>query len=242
MAFFPDAKEIGANQNRFWTIEGIDGSGKSSISQFISDYLSKKGIPNTLVAAYPKDEEASFMRDAWIHQRIPMPAVLSCILYLRRRVLTESIIPALLAGQVVVSDRWNDTTWVYQHYTQGIPKKLCDQMFDYHLNLPNILAAYPLDKRAWLYNQIKGYATIFLNIDLATSRARVEERVTATSGEKDAFESKPDEFFENLIQNFRTQFSQRTLLEAGPLFTVDATRDLDSVKQSVVNIVQYITD
>lgn len=229
-----------ASDNRFWTVEGIDGSGKSSISKYIGEYLTAKGIPNVVVAAYPKDEEASFMRDAWIHQKIPMPAVLSCILYLRRRVLVENIIPALLAGQVVISDRWNDTTWVYQHFTQGIPKKLCDQMFDYHLNLPNILASYPLQTRAWLYSQIKGYATIFLDIDLATSRARVDERVSAAGDVKDAFETKPDEFFENLIQNFRAQFSQRVMQEAGPLFTVDATRSISEVQKSVDNIIQYI--
>lgn len=228
------------SDNRFWTVEGIDGSGKSSISQYIGDYLSAKGVPNVVVAAYLKDEESAFMRDAWIHQKIPMPAVLSCILYLRRRVLTETIIPALLAGQVVISDRWNDTTWAYQHYTQGIPKKLCDQMFDYHLNLPNILAAYPMTSRAWLYRQIQGYATIFLDIDLATSRARVNERTEGTNVVKDAFETKPDEFFENLIMNFRTQFSHRALQEAGPLFTVDATRSVDQVKQSVENLIQYI--
>lgn len=229
------------SNNRFWTVEGVDGSGKSTITKFIGEYLSEKGIPNVVVASYPVDEEASFMRDAWINQRIPMPAVLSCILYLRRRVLIEQIIPALLAGQIVVSDRWNDTTWVYQYFTQGIPKKLMDQMFEYHLNLPNILAAYPLDKRAWLFNQIQGYATIFLNIDLQTSRVRVEKRVSANrSDKKDAFETKPDEFFENLIKNFDAQFSQRRIQEAGPLFTVDATRPLEEVKQSIVNIARYI--
>ena len=229
-----------ANIHSFWTVEGIDGSGKSSISKFIGDYLTEQGTPNVVVAAYPNDEEAAFMRDAWIHQKIPMPAVLSCILYLRRRVLTEQIIPALLAGQIVISDRWNDTTWVYQHYTQGIPKKLMDQMFDYHLNLPNILAAYDQSKRAWLYQQISQYVTIFLDIDAATSKARVEERVTATGGAKDAFESKPDEFFQNLVQNFRLQFQQRSYHENGPLFTVDATRDLDAVKQSVISLIQHV--
>uniref|UniRef100_A0AAU7PF88 dTMP kinase n=1 Tax=Burkholderia phage vB_BgluM-SURPRISE13 TaxID=3159457 RepID=A0AAU7PF88_9VIRU len=229
-----------ANIHSFWTVEGIDGSGKSSISKFIGEYLTGQGIPNIVVAAYPNDAEAAFMRDAWIHQKIPMPAVLSCILYLRRRVLTEQIIPALLAGQIVISDRWNDTTWVYQHYTQGIPKKLCDQMFDYHLNLPNILVNYDQSKRAWLYQQISQYATIFLDIDAATSKARVEERVTATGGVKDAFESKPDEFFQNLVQNFRIQFQQRSYHEMGPLYTVDATRDLDAVKQSVASLIQHI--
>lgn len=229
-----------ANENRFWTVEGIDGSGKGTITKYMSDYLTSKNIPNVVVAAYPTDEEASFMRDAWIHQKIPMPAVLSCILFLRRRVLTESIIPALLAGQIVISDRWNDTTWVYQHYTQGIPKKMMDQMFDYHLNLPNILASYQLKDRQWLYKQISEYATIHLEVDVATSRARVNARTTATAVTKDAFEVKPDEFFQNLINNFRTQYSHRSFVESGPLYTIDATRAIVDVEQSVENVIQYI--
>lgn len=228
------------NVSRFWAVEGIDGSGKGTMVMHISDVLATKGIDHVVVAAYPSGDEAKFMRDAWINQRIPMPAVLSCILYLRRRVLIEEIIPALLAGKVVISDRWNDTTWVYQHYTQGIPKKMMDAMFDYHLNIPNILAQFPQDKRAWLYKQIQEYVAIYLDIDVATSRARVNARTDITSVAKDAFETKPDEFFQNLIQNFSLQWKNRSFLEMGPLFSIDATRSLDDVKASVGRVIDML--
>lgn len=228
------------NVSRFWAVEGIDGCGKGTTVKHISDKLTAQGIDNVIVAAYPADDEAAFMRDAWIHQKIPMPAVLSCILYLRRRVLIEEIIPALLAGKVVISDRWNDTTWVYQHYTQGIPKKMMDAMFDYHLNIPNILAAFPQDKRSWLYTQIQEYVAIYLNIDVATSRARVQARTNMTQVAKDAFESKPDEFFQNLIQNFSLQWKNRSFLEMGPLFSIDATRALPDALASVDNVVNML--
>jgi dTMP kinase len=231
-----------ANIHSFWTVEGIDGSGKTNISKFIGEYLTEKGIPNVVVAAYPQNEESAFMRDAWINQRIPMPAVLSCILYLRRRVLTDTIIPALMAGQIVISDRWNDTTWVYQHFTQGIPEEVMNTLYDYHLNMDDILKAYPADKRDWLRTQIEQHFTIFLDIDLKTSRARVDQRVSGTPGDKkDAFETKPDEFFQRLIQGFKMRFRQRSYYKQGPVFTIDATRDLEAVKKSVLDIIQYIS-
>jgi thymidylate kinase len=217
--------------SKFITVEGIDGSGKSTVSKFISDHLESLGIGTLVVQAYPKDDEAMFMRDLWIQQKIPMPAVLSCILKLRHRVLVEQIIPALLVGKTVITDRWNDTTWVYQHYTQGIPRTLMNAMFDYHLDLHTVVSNYHPIQAAQLLVALQGYETIHLDITLATSRARVGER-TATM---DAFEKSPDKFFEDLISNFEFHYQHRSKL-CGPLHMVDANQSLDTVKAAIVDI------
>lgn len=213
--------------NKFIAVEGIDGSGKSTISKYIADYLERQGIGTLVVQAYPKDEEAMFMRDLWINQKIPMPAVLSCILKLRHRVLIEQIIPALLVGKTVITDRWNDTTWVYQHYTQGIPKVMMNAMFDYHLNIHEIIKSYHPLQAHQLFNELQNHATIHLDITLQTSRDRVGTRIV-----KDAFEKSPDEFFENLISNFDFHYRNRSLA-TGPLCIIDANRPIEDVQHDI---------
>lgn len=223
--------------DRFFTIEGIDGSGKTTISKYIGESLNARGIPATVVESYPRDPESMFLRDLWIQQKVPDTAVLSCILTLRRRQLEMVIIPALLCGHIVISDRWNDTTWVYQHMTLGIPEDVMKSMFDYHLNIPKIIEKLPPRDQRFLFNELKTYSTVWLDIN----EQRSQERVGYRDAPKDAFEKSPAEFFQQLALNFRRRFMERSPVADGPLYFVDGNRSLDEVKLSVDDIFKNIS-
>lgn len=220
--------------DRFFTVEGMDGSGKSTFCKLMGQFLNDNGRPTVVVESYPRDGSAEFLRELWIHQRIPDTAVLSCILTLRKRVLVEQIIPALLEGKTVISDRWNDTTWVYQCLTLGIPVDVMKAMFAYHLNIQEILSPLSAQKQKFLFGHLKMYSTFFLDVDLEHSRARVGERTAP----KDAFEKSDDEFFHRLRRNFLEHFNQRSYYSDGPLYTINANNDRDYVQLRGIDVMK----
>jgi dTMP kinase len=221
-------------ENMFFSVEGLDGSGKTTTTKYMGQYLTERGIPNLVVESYPRDENALLLRDLWIQQKVPDVGVLAIVLQLRARIMFEQIIPALLEGKIVVSDRWHDTTWVYQQHGQGIPHRVMSAVYDHMFNLHRMLQQYGPEKAKWLYEKINGYATVYLDVSLETSRSRVSGRVEA----KDAFEKADDEFFLRLKAGFQQQFKDRFFVK-NPLFVIDANNDLDYVKQHVRTVLDH---
>ena len=105
------------------TIEGIDGSGKSTQINFIKNYLEQIGC-NVLVTREPGGTEISEK----IRSIILDPAnknmgpITELLLYAsaRAQLVFEVIKPALYAGNIVVCDRFIDSTIAYQGYGRGI--------------------------------------------------------------------------------------------------------------------------
>jgi dTMP kinase len=222
-------------KSKFYTVEGLDGSGKSTIAKYMGQCLSERGIPNLVVEAYPRDEDAMFKRDLWIQQKVPPVAVLAIVLELRARVLKEQIIPALLEGKVVISDRWHDTTWVYQGAGQGIGDKAMKAVFDEVFDLERILSRFIFSDRRYLREQLAQYNTVHLDVSLDVSRQRVGNRLTS----KDAFELAEDEFFMRLSEGYQILYASRYEV-INPLFFINADRDIESVKKDVHEIMDKV--
>lgn len=220
-------------KSTFFTVEGMDGSGKSTIAKYIGEYLTERSIPNLVVEAYPRDEDAMFKRDLWIQQKVNPIAVLTLILELRLRVMKEQIIPALLEGKIVISDRWHDTTWAYQHHGLGIKRRVMDAVYYSMFNLFEQIDMMDMSdgSKHWLYEQIHHYQTIHLDVSLETSRSRVSAR----TGAKDAFEKSDDEFFKRLRTGFQNHYKHRHFA-SNPLYVVDANQDIDVVKKNIESI------
>lgn len=225
-------------ESKFFTVEGLDGSGKSTIAKYMGQYLTEWGVPNLVVEAYPRDEAAMFKRDLWIQQKVNPIAVLTLILELRMRVMKEQIIPALLEGKVVISDRWHDTTWAYQHHGMGIHRRVMDAVYYTMFNLHETITEMDLpgDEKDWLYTQIHRYNTVHLDVSAQVSQDRVSGRPAA----KDAFEKSGKEFFEKLQLGYQRQYRDRQF-STNPLFVVDANQDLDVVKKKVELILFQFT-
>lgn len=228
-------------KHSFITIEGIDGSGKTTISQWAADFLKENGVDAIAIPAYPKDEEAMYMRDLWINQKVPPLAVLTLILHLRKRMIQETILPALRQGKVVISDRWNETTLAYQGSGQGLPRELVKEAFKHYQDWDELLQYEELTKVTtrdgneksmveYLYSTMNAYFTIHLDISLETSRKRVGVREKL-----DAFEKADDDFFERVYQGFYWAYAN---LHRGTVNIFNADRDLDQVKESIADVLR----
>ncbi len=107
----------------FISIEGPDGSGKTTIAKMVVDKLNSEGY-KTLYTREPGGVKiAENIRDIILDvKNTNLDARCEALLYAasRRQHLVEKVIPALNDGYIVISDRFVDSSLAYQGYARGI--------------------------------------------------------------------------------------------------------------------------
>lgn len=107
----------------FITFEGNDGSGKSSAIQAVYDELVKQGYDVILTREPGGSKIAEKIRTIILDtDNLGMDSKTEALLYAasRREHLVKKIIPALESGKIVLSDRYIDSSLVYQGIARGI--------------------------------------------------------------------------------------------------------------------------
>ncbi|MFV2053341.1 dTMP kinase [Aliiroseovarius sp. YM-037] len=110
------------SQGRFITFEGIDGSGKSTQARLLAQHLQDRGAKVVLTREPGGSPGAEDIR-ALVLEGDPdkWSAETELLLFTaaRRDHLEKTIDPALRAGKIVISDRFADSTRLYQGITRG---------------------------------------------------------------------------------------------------------------------------
>ena len=194
----------------FISFEGIDGSGKSSQSRRLAEWLkqSERGVVLTREPGGSTGAEA--IRELLVTGEpgrwSPMTEML-LFTAARRDHLEKTVLPALERGDTVICDRFVDSTRVYQGATRGAQRKVVDEVHD-------IVIGREAD------------VTLVIDLDpkIALSRG-----LARGSGE-DRFEDFGLSFQESLRAGFLE------LAEAFPerVYLVDGTGDEDTVFQRVL--------
>lgn len=114
----------------FITIEGPEGSGKSTHSRLLCDFLRRHGyrVLHTREPGGTRISEA--VRKILLHRNNKgMSDVCELFLFLaaRAQIVEEIIKPALKKGYVVICDRFHDATVAYQGYGAGLDLKLIEE-------------------------------------------------------------------------------------------------------------------
>ncbi|MBI4398376.1 MAG: dTMP kinase [Candidatus Omnitrophica bacterium] len=106
------------------TFEGAEGCGKSTQIRFAGRWLKRKGYRVELVREPGGTPVAEAIRNILLHGKGAMSSATETFLFLaaRRDLVEKKIRPALKAGNIVLSDRFQDSTWVYQTYAGNFPR------------------------------------------------------------------------------------------------------------------------
>lgn len=107
----------------FITIEGSDGSGKSTQLKKIISYLEEKQVDLVVTREPGGTDVAEAIRQLILDPAYPeMTAKTEMLLYAAARAqhVEEKVLPALQAGKVVLSDRYVDSSIAYQAYGRGL--------------------------------------------------------------------------------------------------------------------------
>jgi dTMP kinase len=116
---------------RFITFEGIDGSGKSTQSRRFADHLRAKGEDVILTrepGGSPGAEEIRTLLLTGDTDRWSPETEILLFTAARRDHLEKTIQPALADGKTVISDRFADSTRVYQGATRGDLRGIVDSL------------------------------------------------------------------------------------------------------------------
>jgi len=104
------------NKGRFITLEGGDGSGKTTQIELLSGYLRGRGIDAYITREPGGTRLGEALRDIILHSSDPIDDKVELLLMFAARLqhITEVIKPRLASGQWVLSDRFTDATFAYQ--------------------------------------------------------------------------------------------------------------------------------
>lgn len=101
----------------FITFEGPDGSGKTSISKIVVERLQKEGYKVMLTREPGGNKIAEQIRNIILDkENTSLDAKAEALLYAasRRQHLIEKVLPAIKRGEIVICDRFIDSSLAYQ--------------------------------------------------------------------------------------------------------------------------------
>jgi len=197
----------------FMSLEGIEGTGKSTQARLLSEYLKRKGYETILTQEPGGTLISSQIRKVLLstkHHKMDYMAEL--LLYNAARIqhIKEKIAPALEKGKIVITDRFSDSTVAYQGYGRGISLKLIDS----------------LDKIATA--KMRPDLTILLDLDVKTGLMRNKH-----INKVDRLELEDIKFHEKV----RAGFLKLAAKEPKRIRLVKASKSLDAVHKEIVRIV-----
>lgn len=142
----------------FISFEGIDKSGKSTQVALLVEYLQAAGRQVVVTHEPGGTEVGQQIRKLVLHSETEIDPTAEMLLFAADRAhhVASLIQPALKAGNVVITDRYVDSTLAYQGYGRG-------------LDLDRLKAIQQIATSGLMPD-----LTVWVDVDLATSRARLK--------------------------------------------------------------------
>ncbi len=203
----------------FITFEGSEGCGKSTQVQRLATRLEREGRPFLLTREPGGTAIGEKIRD--LLQFAPESAAMypetEVLLFeaSRSQLVREVIRPARDRGLMVISDRFFDSTTVYQ----GVARKLDPAVVE-QLN-------------RFAVGECRPDITFILDVDVTTARERMLRRVRPVTA-PDRMEQEPVEFYERVCAAYR-ELAQR---EPDRVHLIDGSRSADVIEREIWQLLQ----
>ena len=190
----------------FITLEGPEGSGKSSQGRWLARRLQRAGYAVACVRDPGSTALGRALRRVLLHQAGAWSPLTEALLFIGGRVqlVEERIRPALAQGQVVVCDRFHDATVAYQGFGGGLDVRWLDRL-----------------GRSALQGVMPGL-TILLDLPTAQGFARLRHS-------RDRMERKSRAFH----QRVRRGYLQLAARESGRFAVIDASQPFPRVRRHI---------
>jgi dTMP kinase len=199
------------SRGRFITLEGIEGAGKSTVAQLVSEWLAARGITARVTREPGGTPLAERVRKI-VLERGPeavSPRAETLLMFAARSIHVENLIrPALEGGEWVLCDRFTDATRAYQGYGRGMDLGWIEQL------------------AAAIHGDLQPDCTLLLDlpVEVGLRRARGRSGMAA-----DRFEAETSEFFERVRQGYLALARH----EPGRVRVIDASLALPAVTEQV---------
>jgi dTMP kinase len=205
----------------FITLEGIEGSGKTSHAAALADRLRSQGR-TVLLTHEPGDTRAGeAIRAIFLDPGVSLQVSAELLLVLADRAqhVAEKLRPALARGEIIISDRYADSTTAYQGYGRGVDLGLLGKL--------NQFAA----------DHLTPDLTIVLDCPVETGLARTRLRTNTVQG-PDRFEGAGLEFH----QRVRDGFLNLVKAEPRRFRLVNSDRPRENVLGDIIRLVDELME
>jgi dTMP kinase len=201
----------------FITFEGPDGAGKTTQVRLLEQYLKEKGYKILVTrepGGTPIGEE---IRNLLLNiNHVEMDALTEMYLYAASRAqhVKQLIRPALEQGEIVLCDRFVDSSIAYQGFGRGLGMDVVEAVNQYALH-----GIFP-------------HLTLFFNIDPENALKRGRTR----PGCSDRLENERMEFHYKVYQGFcilQKKYPWR-------IKEIDASKSISEIFEQVLKLVEYL--
>lgn len=192
------------SRSLFVSLDGLDGTGKSTQCRLLADWLRHNGYQVQVCADPGGTEVGKVLRALLLEHKhaINLPCEALLFMASRAQLVGEIIRPALARGQVVVCDRFLLANVVYQGHAGGLDPELL----------------WRIGRMAT--GGLEPDLTLVLDLPPELARARL-------AGPRDRLESRPLEYQQRVRQGFQSEArahpeSMRVLDATGPVEQVQS--------------------
>ena len=206
----------------FITFEGLDGSGKTTQIRKLAAWLTQQNLPHTLTRQPGGTPTGDRIRNLLLDSKsanLAPRTELAMMFADRAQTIQDVIAPALSSGQVVVCDRFTDSTEAYQ----GGGRQLGSEP---------VLALHRL-----LCNGLQPDLTLLLlpSLEVSLERARRRNQRTAEQdgADESRFESEQDAFYRRVWDQYRAIAAR----EPERVVLIEGDLGLDEVHEKIVEAV-----
>lgn len=193
-------------RGKFITLEGMDGAGKSTHIPDILAHLQTRGVEVISTREPGGTALGEQLREVLLHT--PMAAETESLLMFaaRQEHLSTLILPALERGAYVLSDRFTDASFAYQHGGRGLAAERIAEL------------------EQWVQQGLQPDLTLLFDVPVEVSVQRL-----AAARTPDKFERESADFFRRIRRAYldrAQQFPERFRI-------IDSNQPLEQVKLAV---------
>ena len=200
---------------RFITLEGIEGAGKTTVADRITQALRARGITVHATREPGGTKVAERIRALVLdrgEEHISATAE-TLLMFGARQVHVDNLIrPALARGEWVLCDRFTDATHAYQGGGRGVDRGLIDRI------------------ASAVHGDLQPDCTLLLDVPVRVGL----ERMQARRGAVDRFEIESAQFFERV----RNRYLELARVAPQRFCVIDATAKLDQVCDAAITALE----
>lgn len=202
----------------FISLEGGEGCGKSTMLRLLADELRSRTNREVVASRSPggtrvAEQIRSLLKTPVANEDLLPETELLLFGACHAQMCENLIRPALLRGAIVISDRFTDSTVVYQGVARGLPVRLVKQLNEFACR------------------ELRPHLTLLLDLDPETALKRVVARRSET--ESDRFDSEAMAFHVKV----RNGFLDLAKAEPDRFSVIDASAAPDAALRRILEVI-----
>jgi dTMP kinase len=195
----------------FITLEGVDGAGKSSHLDWLADWFRARGRVVRMTREPGGTALGERLREIVLHEAMHPETEALVMFAARREHLAQVILPALAAGEVLISDRFTDASFAYQCGGRGLPEARLELL------------------ETWVQGDLQPDLTLLFDVPTEIAAARL-----ANAREPDRFERERSDFHARV----RAAYLRRAAAHPERIQVIDGGVSLEQVREQLLEILE----